>query len=427
MNDIKIPDKNETITFSIITPTKNRSEVLPLSIGSVLSQHYQNWELILVDNSGDTRTADFMRQYNDPRIHYVKTGGLSLQENWEEGYKHAHGEYTLLLRDKDLLIDGALDVLAKMIDRYEHPEIVSWKHTIMHLVSGFIEQKRKCTIESVSTTELLQDIYSFEWLKFDLLAPQTSIMRMSLIKKLHSSPPNKLWYGAMGDVVIRYRTLLCNPKGLYYISVPLSVTLWPFDATGNSIGKNKKTDEYLRLEGLVFEDLFKYVPIKHLSLLNVRYNDLLKYDTECEDGKLREKLNWDNYYRREATSYWKVVREYGFGSPEEQEFRQNIMRYHPEFFETYVYPPWYEYVVGRLLKNHLVHFGRVKDTLIRAVHDPMPLQKRMSMIKLAILQTFRDDKRLIPFYSRHARKHIPIHGHICETLKYVYEENVSIR
>ena len=36
--------------FSVVIPTYNRSDVLSRSVDSVLSQTYQNFELIIIDN-----------------------------------------------------------------------------------------------------------------------------------------------------------------------------------------------------------------------------------------------------------------------------------------------------------------------------------------------------------------------------------------
>ena len=413
MNDAKIPKMHETNevteppTFSIILPTKNRPEILPFSIGSVLSQSYQNWELILVDNSDDDTTTEvraLIDQYNDSRICYIRTGGLILQDNWEEGYKHVHGEYTLLLRDKDGLVDGTLDFLAKIIDTYSHPEMISWKHTPMHPISGYIKKGEACTIESISIAEILQEIYSFNWSSFMWLAPQVSIIRMSLIKKLCSSAPNRLFYGMTADTVIRYRILLCNPKGFYHIHAPLSVELYPFDSVGHSMGRNTKTEASLQPLGFTFEDLFKYVPIKQFSHFNLKYNELLMYDAKHGGEELMKKLKWDNYYKN---------------NDGKDEFKRNVGRFistASEISKIYIYIDKYWVLCGKFVKllNNYPKLIRTGVVFVRATLEPISIQKKISMIALTLLSLFREDKTFLPCYSRHARQHIPIQGNICE-------------
>ena len=400
---------NEKITFSIILPTRNRPEILPFSIESVLSQRYQNWELILIDNSDDNRTTKLITQYKDKRIRYYKTGDLSIHDNWEYGYKCVHGEYTLLLRDKDGLISGALDFLSNIIKIYAHPEMISWKHTHMHPITGTKAEMGTCFIEKVPSQMLIDDILSFEWKCFMWLAPQASILKTILIARLLDATPYRLWYGTATDVVIRYKIPLCNPDGFYHIHFPLSVELYPFDSIGNSFQKNEKTSLYLRSAGFHFEDTFKFVPIKHLSSLNLKYNDILMYDENYGDGTLKNRLDWKNYYREWAKSYWEIVLSYGIDSKEEQELKKSIMEHFPEFFETYTYPHWYGRFYWKLLKI-FPQWNNIKNSLRDGIQKDLPVHARLSLMKLALFQVFYDNKMLIPLYSKYARRHVPISG-----------------
>ena len=400
---------NERVTFSIILPTKDRSEILPFSLGSILSQNYQNWELILVDNSNDDKTFKIVRQYNDSRIKYFQTGGLSIYDNWEYGYRHVRGEYTLLLRDKDGLIDGTLDFLSHIIDSHDRPEMISWEYTHMHPITGIKTELGRCSIEKVSSQMLIEDILSCEWRWFMWLAPQTSIIKMSLIEKLLDAAPSRLWYGTAADVVIRYRIPFCNPDGFYHINFPISIELYPFDSQGNSFHKNERTIFVLHSAGFHFEDTFKYVPIKHPSSLNLKYNDILMYDENYGDGTLKNRLDWKNYYKEWAKSYWEIVLSYGINSKEEQELKKSIMEHFPEFFETYTYPHWYGRLYWKLLKI-FPQWNNIKNSLRDGIQKDLSVHARLSLMKLALVQVFYDNKTLIPLYSKYARKHVPISG-----------------
>ncbi|AWW44053.1 glycosyltransferase family 2 protein [Polynucleobacter paneuropaeus] len=69
--------------FIIIIPTMNRIETLRGSLATVLSQNYQNYSVIISDNSIDDETQKYIKNLSDPRIDYYKTGGgLSMTENW---------------------------------------------------------------------------------------------------------------------------------------------------------------------------------------------------------------------------------------------------------------------------------------------------------------------------------------------------------
>jgi len=56
---------------SVIIPTYNRAEVIGRAIKSVLNQTYQNFEIIIVDDSPDDETEKVVKIFNDKRIKYI--------------------------------------------------------------------------------------------------------------------------------------------------------------------------------------------------------------------------------------------------------------------------------------------------------------------------------------------------------------------
>ena len=53
---------------SVITPAYNAEKYIGKAIESVLSQSYQNWEMIIVDDGSKDRTVDIVKRYSDSRI-----------------------------------------------------------------------------------------------------------------------------------------------------------------------------------------------------------------------------------------------------------------------------------------------------------------------------------------------------------------------
>lgn len=68
----KYKDKPQDELVSIIMPTHNRADSIPDAIISVISQSYQNWELIIVDDGGTDNTEEVVSRFNDDRIIYNK-------------------------------------------------------------------------------------------------------------------------------------------------------------------------------------------------------------------------------------------------------------------------------------------------------------------------------------------------------------------
>ncbi len=92
-----------TNLISIIIPTYNRSESLPLAVKSVQDQTRDNWELIIIDDGSGDSTQEVLKGYlNDDRIKYYfqENQGVSVARN--SGAKLATGDYLIFLDSDDI-------------------------------------------------------------------------------------------------------------------------------------------------------------------------------------------------------------------------------------------------------------------------------------------------------------------------------------
>jgi len=93
---------NKTMVSAIIT-THNRVDVLPRAIDSVLSQTYEDMELIVVSDGSTDATDEWVARYADnPKFRYISyhpgRGGNYARNR---GIKAARGEYVAFLDDDD--------------------------------------------------------------------------------------------------------------------------------------------------------------------------------------------------------------------------------------------------------------------------------------------------------------------------------------
>jgi glycosyltransferase involved in cell wall biosynthesis len=90
------------IMISVIIPAYNRAKLLTRAIQSVLSQTYQDFEIIVVDDFSKDNTDELMQQYHDTRIRYIKhsqnKGGNAARNT---GIKQARGEFIAFLDSDD--------------------------------------------------------------------------------------------------------------------------------------------------------------------------------------------------------------------------------------------------------------------------------------------------------------------------------------
>ncbi len=110
---------------SLFIPYYNDKTFLRVSIESVLSQTYKNWELILVNHASTDSSREIAHSYNDSRIKHVDVscnlgvggGGLLMTKFLEQ----AKGKYVKFLCADDMLLDDGLSILVDYME--SHPDI----------------------------------------------------------------------------------------------------------------------------------------------------------------------------------------------------------------------------------------------------------------------------------------------------------------
>ena len=91
--------------FSIVIPTRNRPNLVPTAVQSVLEQDFGDLELIISDNSDPERAAEtravLAGALDDPRVRYLRPPRtLSMVDHWEWAVRQASGEFTGVLTDR---------------------------------------------------------------------------------------------------------------------------------------------------------------------------------------------------------------------------------------------------------------------------------------------------------------------------------------
>ena len=121
--------ENSTPFVSIVAPTCNRAKLLKKMVNSVLTQSYQSWELIVIDDISTDDTEMMMNDFSksDSRIKYFripqdKEPGITKYLNY--GLNVAKGKYISRLDDDDYWMDN--DVLKIQVEFLEtNPDYVA--------------------------------------------------------------------------------------------------------------------------------------------------------------------------------------------------------------------------------------------------------------------------------------------------------------
>ncbi len=266
--------------FSVIIPTKNRSTFVGAAIESVLGQTCKDFELVLVDNDDSEGTARVAAAHPDTRMRYVRSGGLTMPDNWELGYARAAGLYLLLLEDKSLLRSHALDKIRDAIKRAS-PGVISWKQDVFNdLVSP------PCVIAAggsgkavrYSSEEVLRMFLDLRRSESDLVLPRglNSCMSRRVYEEIASGPAGRLCPPNCPDYTMAFQQLAVS-ESVLHIDEALTVYGSCYHSQGRRIlikadspadlAKNFSTD---------LENFVDLVPVKAKLVGNLLFNDYLR-------------------------------------------------------------------------------------------------------------------------------------------------------
>ena len=111
---------NDKPKVSVIIPTYNREKLLKCTIDSILSQTYDNYELIVVDDGSPDNTKSLVKGLsglnpNKIRYLYQKNGGCYSARN--KGLMEARGEFISILDSDDLLGSFLLDIMVAEFEK----------------------------------------------------------------------------------------------------------------------------------------------------------------------------------------------------------------------------------------------------------------------------------------------------------------------
>lgn len=94
------------VFFSICIPTYNSVYYLTKLINSVFSQTFNDFEIIISDDSTTDDVMNYCNNKNDNRISYFKHKSInSATENWNSALQNASGKYRMLVHHDDYFFD----------------------------------------------------------------------------------------------------------------------------------------------------------------------------------------------------------------------------------------------------------------------------------------------------------------------------------
>ncbi len=164
--------------FSVIIPTYNRANYLPLTIKSIQNQTFKDWECIVVDDGSTDNTKDIVHELilNDSRIKYIYQDNAERSAARNNGVNHSSSNYICFLDSDDEYKDTHLADLYTEISKQNTPEALFFvNHTT--LIDG---------VES-STETLKYDTSNDYFIKNSVIPVRVCISR-SILNRFSFNP-----------------------------------------------------------------------------------------------------------------------------------------------------------------------------------------------------------------------------------------------
>lgn len=102
-------------TVSVVIPTYNNERYIVEALESVLSQTYDDYEVVVVDDGSTDATRRLLEPYLDRiRYHHQENRGLAVARN--VGLDLAEGKYVTYLDGDDVMLSGNLEIKAAVME-----------------------------------------------------------------------------------------------------------------------------------------------------------------------------------------------------------------------------------------------------------------------------------------------------------------------
>lgn len=110
--------------ISIVTPSFNQGAFIARTIDSVISQQYPNLEYFVQDGGSHDETVSVLKSYGDQLDGWTSEPDSGQSQAINRGFQRATGDIMAWLNSDDILLPGALDVVAEYFERNPHVDVV---------------------------------------------------------------------------------------------------------------------------------------------------------------------------------------------------------------------------------------------------------------------------------------------------------------
>jgi glycosyltransferase involved in cell wall biosynthesis len=148
--------------IKIVIPTRNRADLAIAAARSVASQKNCHFRLVISDNSSNILDREHLRQFcSNAGIQLLETTqDLPMDQHWDWAFSQITDyDYIGILTDRMVLYPGALNELSALIERNDHPAVLSFNNDNVASQGDYfapIQRRYSGKLESILSSSLVE-------------------------------------------------------------------------------------------------------------------------------------------------------------------------------------------------------------------------------------------------------------------------------
>lgn len=261
---------------SIIIPNYNHAPYLRERIDSVLQQRFQDFELILLDDSSSDNSREILEAYrNHPKVSHLvfnETNSGSTFIQWKKGIELAQGEWIWIAESDDLcealFLEKMLEAVAKEASDfvYCNSRIID-EHGMSAEWFGFVDLPSKKHFPQFEQSFSMPGTdFMNAWMVTYNFIPNASavLFKKALIQNAHFS--RLAGFKLLGDWYFWNLLLLSTPR-IVYLAEPLNL----FRTHSNNVRSKRITNQITEFPEIIAQFARKDLRTKAVDAYMYRY------------------------------------------------------------------------------------------------------------------------------------------------------------
>jgi len=118
--------------LSVVIPLYNKEKDVRRPIRSVLSQSFQNYEIIVVNDGSTDKGSDVLRSYEDPRIRVLDQPNQGVSAARNRGIAESKAGLIAFLDADDEWEDDYLETILRLVDKFPAASVFATGYTFRH-------------------------------------------------------------------------------------------------------------------------------------------------------------------------------------------------------------------------------------------------------------------------------------------------------